>query len=502
MELWKTNSFETLLCEAERCVAQYRSRQPRLSDDHVVRVFTRLMLCGRVCEAVRFVTDRARGGVLKPSDTDANSGKCVLDVLREKHPPPGVSPRDAFVSCTDLPLLVDVDVTSSHVEQVAGPGGADSYHWQCFLLNYGAHSSRLREAVADLAMHLANDIIDWTDIRALMANRLIALDKCPGVRLISIGDYLHCVLGHVFVLVTGLEAQSACGVEQLACGMQSGIVGAFHAMSALCDDHSNDGWGFLLLDVANAFNSVNRAATLWNARVLWPSCSCFLFNTYRGYVFLLLKSSNEMLLSREGVTQEDPLSMLFYSVATLPLVRALKGNGRWFHSWYADDLVCAGSLDDIRCWLNFCWNWALLMGTSLSLIKVTLYLVVAPNITHLESDAGLGISVVCSHSFLGSVISKATQCEDLIQLEVTGWIHSINALAKAARKSPQAAFAAMAKFLQFEWSHVQKVVRSCGPMLQQLHDAIVTNFFPALFDSDVSDMETSMFFLCIHDSIG
>ena len=48
---------------------------------------------------------------------------------------------------------------------------------------------------------------------------------------------------------------------------------------------------------------------------------------------------------------------------------------------------------------------------------------------------------------------------------------------------------------QFKWSHVQKVVRNCGPMLQRLHDAIVTNFFPALFDSDVSELETSMFFL-------
>ena len=129
------------------------------------------MLHGRVCEAVRFVTDQARGGVLKPSDIDAKSGKCVFDVLREKHPPPGLASQDAFVSCSDLPLLVDVDVTSSHVEQVArclrgsgGPGGADSYHWQCFLLHYGAHSSRLREAVADLAMHLANGIVDWTDI--------------------------------------------------------------------------------------------------------------------------------------------------------------------------------------------------------------------------------------------------------------------------------------------------------------------------------------------------
>ena len=139
----------------------------------MVRVFTCLMLHGRVCEAVCFVTDRARGRLLKPSDTDAKSGKCVLDVLREfsQCVLPGVSSRDAFVSCTDIPLLVDVDLTSSHVEQVAcclrgsgGPCGADSYHWQCFLLHYGAHSSRLREAVADLAMHLANGIVDWTDI--------------------------------------------------------------------------------------------------------------------------------------------------------------------------------------------------------------------------------------------------------------------------------------------------------------------------------------------------
>ena len=68
MEMWKSNTFEALLCEAERCAAQWRNRQPRLSDEIVVRVFTRLMLRGRVHEAVCFVTDWARGGVLKPSD--------------------------------------------------------------------------------------------------------------------------------------------------------------------------------------------------------------------------------------------------------------------------------------------------------------------------------------------------------------------------------------------------------------------------------------------------
>ena len=159
-------------------------------------------------------------------------------MLREKHPPPGVSSRNAFVSCTDLPLLsLLTNNTSSHIEQVAchllGSGGPDSYHWQCFLLHYGAHSSRLRETVADLAMHLANGIVDWTDIQALMTNRLIALDKCPGVHPNGISECLCRVLGRVLALVTRWEAQSACGVDQLACGMQSGIEGAIHAISAL-----------------------------------------------------------------------------------------------------------------------------------------------------------------------------------------------------------------------------------------------------------------------------
>ena len=133
--MWKSNNIEALLCEAERCAAQYRGRQPRMNDDHVARVFTRLMLWGRVREAVCFVTDQASGGVLQPNDIDTKLGKCVLDVLREKHPPPGVANHDVFLTCSKLPLLIDVDITPSHVEWVArrlrgsgGPGGTDSYH--------------------------------------------------------------------------------------------------------------------------------------------------------------------------------------------------------------------------------------------------------------------------------------------------------------------------------------------------------------------------------------
>ena len=83
-----------------------------------------------------------------------------------------------------------------------------------------------------------------------------------------------------------------------------------HAVSDLFHEREKDGWGVLLID---AFNTINRQAVLWNSHVLWPSCSLFLFNTYRGWVPLIVTDSRDIFYSREGVTQGDPLSMFLYA---------------------------------------------------------------------------------------------------------------------------------------------------------------------------------------------
>ena len=92
-------------------------------------------------------------------------------------------------------------------------------------------------------------------------------------------------------LLTGRDVEDDCGVEQLATGLKASIEGAIHAMTDLYDQFARDGWGFLLIDATNAFNMMHRVTALWNARVLWPRCSRFLFNTYRSYSMLVLKGS-------------------------------------------------------------------------------------------------------------------------------------------------------------------------------------------------------------------
>eukprot|EP00731_Ephydatia_muelleri_P024359 Em0016g630a len=127
-----------------------------------------LMLKGHVRAAVRWLTERAdKGGVLDISTYTNDGPKTVLDVLKEKHPDPAQSSAEVFLSCSELSPLIDVDITGSHVEKVArqiqgsaGPGGSTVSHWQGFLLCYGPHSAKLRDAVAELARHLANSIVE------------------------------------------------------------------------------------------------------------------------------------------------------------------------------------------------------------------------------------------------------------------------------------------------------------------------------------------------------
>ena len=130
---------------------------------------------------------------------------------------------------------------------------------------------------------MANSIIPWTDIRALVSNRMIALDKCPGIRPIGIGESLRRIVGKVVCSATHSDLTVLSGTNQLCCGVRSGIEGAVHAITGMFEDHCDlpSGWGVLLVDASNAFNSLNHAALFWNVHVLWPCCSHFFFNTYR-----------------------------------------------------------------------------------------------------------------------------------------------------------------------------------------------------------------------------
>ena len=97
----------------------------------------------------------------------------------------------------------------------------------------------------------------------------------------------------------------------------------------------------LLLDATNAFNTLNRATALHNIRFICPSLSTILVNIYKAPTQLFI--DGESLLSQEGTTQGDPLTIQMYTLATVPLIRRLPDSVT--QVWYADDATALHSYD-------------------------------------------------------------------------------------------------------------------------------------------------------------
>ena len=212
---------------------------------------------------MRWLSEKASGGVLDPMQ-EVKKGVTVLEALNSKHPEPHKSHLSSRLQVPVLPDFEDVIISSASIEKAtrslqgnSGASETDSEHWQTVLLRHGAHSSHLRDEVATLATKICNQILPWSKVRALVSRRLIALDKCPGVRPISIGECLRRIICKSVADFTKIDLEETCLTDQLACGLKAGVEGAIHALSNVFDDNKEDGCGILLMDASNAFNSLN-----------------------------------------------------------------------------------------------------------------------------------------------------------------------------------------------------------------------------------------------------
>ena len=72
---------------------------------------------------------------------------------------------------------------------------------------------------------------------------------------------------------------------------------------------------------------------LRNIQAICPSIATCVINLYRGNAELYV--DGETILSQEGLTQGDSLSMAVYALATLPLIDRVKQEGLT-QTWFAD----------------------------------------------------------------------------------------------------------------------------------------------------------------------
>ena len=150
------------------------------------------------------------------------------------------------------------------------------------------------------------------------------------------------------------DVLDAAGSIQLCTGQLSGCEAAVHSVrEAFLEDDTE---AALLVDVSNAFNSINRMAALHNIRHLCPSIANILINCYRAPTSLFIEG--DTLLSQEGTTQRDPLGMPMYALATVSLIKKLPTTVK--QTWYADDTAGTGKIANLRGW----WDEIVRLGPS------------------------------------------------------------------------------------------------------------------------------------------
>ena len=106
--------------------------------------------------------------------------------------------------------------------------------WHVSLLNRS--STRLCEAIARMTRILCTQYIDPTTIDALIASRLISLDKGEGaVRPVGVGEVIRRISAKCVMNFAKKYVVEASESLQLCAGQKSGSEAAIHAMNPLVE---------------------------------------------------------------------------------------------------------------------------------------------------------------------------------------------------------------------------------------------------------------------------
>lgn len=234
----------------------------------------------------------------------------------------------------------------------------------------------------------------------------------------------------------------------------------------------------VLVDASNAFNALNREVALRNVLRLCPSIAKVLINTYRGNGDLYI--DGEVLSSQEGTTQGDPLAMVMYAIAVIPLLHRLSEH-QAKQVWYADDATAGGQLSPLRDWWDDLRKIGPEYGYHPNASKT--WLIVKEGKMEAASavfkETGINITSE-GRRHLGAALGTRSFAEVYVKEKVTDWVKEIEQLSSIAVTHPHAAYAALTHGLSSKWTFVARTIPEIGDLLGPLEDALRHRFLTAL----------------------
>ena len=305
-----------------------------------------------------------------------------------------------------------------------------------------------------VACRLCTTFVDPEGLEAFVASRLIALNKCPGVRPIGIGEVVRRIIAKAILSVVKLDILETAGSLQLCAGQDAGNEAAIHAMRAIYGDVATE--AVLLVDASNAFNCLNRQVSLHNMQALCPPLAPILINTYRQNIPLFIDGQH--IFSSEGTTQGDPLAMVMYSISVTPLIASLQ-DPRVGQVWFADDASAGGTLHGLREWWSRLQDLGPLYSYYPNAAKT--WLIVKPPFLSGAQQIfdGTGVQVtVEGKRHLGAALGSHSLTDCYVSEKVELWSRLVDKLSGIARIHPHAAYAAFTHGLCNKWTYFLRTI--------------------------------------------
>ena len=498
LEMWDQEKFTELMEEGKCIQSRLSAPQNRQSDEELVKMFRSQMLRGNVNAALRLLNKTNNKGIL-PINNE------TIKQLHEKHPQGEPLHQEMLLSGPKQnvhPVIFD-DINGDLVIKIAmkmkgaaGPSCFDSDDWKTILVScqFGSSSSDLCDAIARVAKVLCTeDRTEGEGATALIACRLIPLDKDPGLRPIGIGEVLRRIIGKLVVYVLKGELQEDAGELQMCVSQEGGCEAGVHAMCDIFQDDETH--GIIQVDANNAFNTINRNVFLHNIQIICPEISTFIRNCYLKPARLFVVGGIE-IKSEEGTTQGDPTAMPAYALGIAPLLMSLTEPNRPTQvtntmldeqviqltnetkarqAAYADDLTGSGTIDELKRW----WDMVIELGPFIGYYAKPSksWLIVKPS--HVEYAtrvfAGSGLQITTEgQRHLGAVIGSAEFKEEYVTEKIDMWISELEMLEKVVKIEPHIAYCAFVFGIQHRYTYLLRTIPGISDNLKRLDTAIDT----------------------------
>ena len=214
-----------------------------------------------------------------------------------------------------------------------------------------------------------------TEVRKIMFGaNLTALTKpCGGIRPIAVGLAFRRLASKILMKqLYKTKCESLFRPHQLGVGTPKGAESGAHAIRAYVENPKIMNKVVLKIDYKNAFNCISRKVIMEKVKKEHvPYMYNYVYQCYANESSLFF-GNEDIIYSKEGVQQGDPLGPFLFSLAINDLVNSCESP---LNSWYLDDGTLGGSVSQVMQDYNRILEATETLGLEVNASKCELFLV-------------------------------------------------------------------------------------------------------------------------------